>query len=346
MILVQPLYTLLFFGIGIKPDDEVIAPTYTFLATVMPIFHCGGIPILCDVEEDTGNIDVTKIENLITKKTKAIIATHMWGHPVDIHTIKKIADQYNLYLIEDFSHALGAEYQSKKVGTFGDVSCVSLQVNKIVTAGEGGMLLTKERDIYERALLFGHYRNRLKQEIKSKFYRQFIDTGYGLKLRMHPLGAVIASIQLDKLDMWMMMRNENLLYLSKKLQNIKGIKPPITKDYVTKRGWYTYKPQYFSEELNGLQIELYVEALQAEGVDMHKPDSKPLHLLPFFQTQNDGMYKHYKKVYKKGDFPKSEKHFNRLLSLPSFTLPCKQLLDQYVDAFKKISENYFELYKG
>lgn len=189
-----------FFGCGIGPGDEVIAPTYTFLATVTPILHVNAIPVLVDCDAVTGNISPQEIRKNITCKTKAIVITHIWGHPCEMDEILAIAIENNLFLIEDCSHAHGACYKNQKVGTFGDVACFSLQGNKIVSAGEGGILLTKSLEIYERATLLGHYRNRSEQCVKSNFYKQFTKTGYGLKLRMHPVGAALALIDFKNLE--------------------------------------------------------------------------------------------------------------------------------------------------
>ena len=127
-----------FFGINIGPGDEILCPTYTFLATVTPIFQCYAKPVLCDCEEDTGNISPEDIKRKITDKTKAIVITHMWGHPCDMDKILEICKKHKLLLIEDCSHAHGATYKGKKVGTFGDVGCFSFQANKIVTGGCAG----------------------------------------------------------------------------------------------------------------------------------------------------------------------------------------------------------------
>ncbi len=333
-----------FFGVGIKPGDEVIAPTYTFLATVTPIFHCGGIPILCDAQTDTGNVDPKDIEERVTKKTKAIVVTHMLGHPVELDEICQIARRHKLFLIEDCSHAHGALYKEKKVGTFGDAACFSLQAQKIITAGEGGFLITNDREIYERAILLGHFRERCRQEVKLPFYKQFVDTGYGLKYRIHPLGAVIALVQFKKLDKWIKLRRETLNYFSKKLEGIPGIEPPETRTYVDRGAWYGYKPKYKPEELDNLPVQKYIKALQAEGVEIHKPGSKPLHLLPLFQIENDRMYGFTKKTYKRGDFPKAEKYYESILSLPTFTLPPERdIIDQYIEAFQKVANNIKEL---
>ncbi len=123
-------------GINLKQDDEVICPCYTFFATISPIFLTGAIPILVDCNSK-GGIDVSKIEEKITPRTKAIVVTHMWGYVCEMDKLKKLANKYNLYLLEDCSHAHGASYNGKKVGSWGDAAAFSIQGNKIITGGEG-----------------------------------------------------------------------------------------------------------------------------------------------------------------------------------------------------------------
>ncbi|MBU1148524.1 DegT/DnrJ/EryC1/StrS family aminotransferase [Patescibacteria group bacterium] len=335
-----------FFACGIGQGDEVIAPTYTFLATVTPILHCLGRPVLADCDFRTGCIDPQDIKKRITKKTKAIAVTHIWGHPCQMNEIRKIAKKHKLYLIEDCSHAHGAKYQGKKVGTLSDVAIFSLQGKKVLPAGEGGILLTNNKEILERSILFGHYGKRPKQQVKSKFYRQFIKTGYGLKLRMHPLAAALANSQLDNLPKWIKSRQQNLNHFSQGLAKIPGITPPFTEKGMNRGAFYGYKPMYQPGELGGLRKDIYIQALQAEGVEVHQPGSKPLHLLPLFQVQKDGMYNNclQKKLYKAGDLPVAEKFFEDSLSLPTFTKPSYRIISQYLKAFAKIAK-YAELIK-
>jgi perosamine synthetase len=338
-----------FFAVGIGPGDEVIAPTYTFLATVVPILQCNGIPVLCDMDPETLNIDPQSIQRNITPQTRSIVVTHMWGHPAEMDEICAIARQYNLPLIEDCSHAHGALYREKKVGTIGDIGVFSLEGHKPIIAGEGGMFITNDQNYYERAILLGHFGDRAYQEVHLPHNRKFVDTGFGHKYRMHPLAAAIANVQLPHLDEWNEMRRRNLDYLSDLLRDIPGMDPPITRSHVTRGGYYGYKPVYQPEELDNLPIEIYIEALQAEGVRVKRPDSRPLHLLPLFQPGKDKLFHHSypwecaeavrNVTYQQGDLPVSERIFERLLSLPTFTDPAKEIIEQYAVAFQKVAMN-------
>lgn len=339
-----------FFGCGIGPGDEVIIPSYAFHATATPVLHCNAIPVFCDVLPLTGNLDIEDAYTKITKHTKAIVVNHIWGHPDEMHAIRQLCEQYKLYLIEDCSHAHGATYHKQKVGTFGDASCFSLQGSKILTAGEGGILVTNNQEIYERANLLADSRLRPSEVIKSEKYRQFLATGYGLKFRMHPLGAALVYEQLNRLDQWVAWRELRLSYLTSKLSNIPMIITPHTNKDVTRGAFFGYEC-LFDKNMNAEEIDLYIAALRAEGVDIHRTDIIPLHLLPLFSKINDNMYQYdcpkqcpYASaypIYRTADFPVSEDRYARAFHLPTFTLPESQpIIDQYALAFQKISRNF------
>ena len=137
----------MFAGSGLNEGDEVIVPAYTFYASATPLFFTGSIPVLADCRKD-GNIDPRYVESKISKNTKGIAVTHMWGLPCDMESIEKLARKFNLMLFEDASHAHGAKYRGRKIGTFGNASAFSLQAQKILTGGEGGILLTDNDEIF------------------------------------------------------------------------------------------------------------------------------------------------------------------------------------------------------
>lgn len=337
-----------FFGVGLGEGDEVLAPTFTFLSTVMPIFVVNALPILVDAEPDTGNIDPADIERRITPQTKAVVITHMQGHACNMTRIMDLVRTYRLTLIEDCSHAHGASHQGRLLGTFGDASVFSLQGSKLVAGGQGGILLTNDQEIYERATLLGHFKVRAAEEVTSEKYRDFSGTGYGLNYRMHPFAAGLANEQFKRLDTYLNGRNENLLYLSSCLKDIPGIAPPVVRDYVTRHGWFTYRPIYKPHELKGLSLETYLKALQAEGVSIQKATSTPLHLEPLFQVEDDHShtygrsghaYKSIRHRYRKGDLPQSEQYTQATCTIPPFTEPMPAIMDQFGEAFRKVAEH-------
>jgi dTDP-4-amino-4,6-dideoxygalactose transaminase len=303
----------------------------------MPIFVVNAVPVLVDADPTHGNIDPADIERHITAKTKAIVVTHMWGMPCDMARISEIAQRHGLMLVEDCSHAHGG---AKKVGTWGDVAVFSLQAKKLVAAGQGGILVTKHREMYERANLLGHFKVRSLQEVHSEEYKRFAETGFGLNYRMHPLAAAIANVQFARLEDHIQGRRDNFTYLNEKLTGYPGLILPREQPG-DRHVYYSYKFSYLAEE-SGIPIDLFVEALRAEGVDISRSKTLPLHHEAVFQEQYTPMKcydKHPRPTYSAGDLPNSELYANRALSLTEYTTPARPLLDQYVLAIEKVIEN-------
>lgn len=214
--------------------------------------------------------------------------------------------------------------------------------------------MTNDEEIYERATLLGHFRERSNQCVQSSQYAKYASTGFGMNYRMHPLAAALANIQFQDLDNRINMRCDNLNYLSSLLENTEGIEPPITRSYCTRGAYYGYKPHYKGDKLWNIPIELYIKALNAEGVLVDIPGSKPLHLQPLFQGGEKDLFSFRGRtekivgdyrVYKAGDLPTSEEFYRTSLSMPTFTGVSNQLLEQYAAAIRKISRNVHELKK-
>ena len=329
-----------FFAIGLKEGDEIIAPALTFHATATPIFSTNATPVLADCEVQTGNIDPFSIKKLITKKTKAIVITHLYGHPCDMDEIMKIVKSKNLFLIEDCSHAHGSTYKGKKVGNFGDIGCFSLDNFKLLAAGEGGILVTNNKNLFERALLISDFALRLKEEIRSKKNSIYNETGLGFKHRIHPVSAAIANSELKKINFYIKKRHKTLNYISKKLRDIPGIYPPITKKNINRGAFYGYRPFVDYKQLNNIKISKLIKMLQAEGMEIRLGGNRPLHQLPLFSRNLGPKYLGKKpsnyKNYTKNNFPASEYFYNNTLSLITFTFEDKKLINQYIEAFRKV----------
>ena len=230
-----------YLSINLKKGDEVIVSNYTFPATVVPLFLIGAKPILCDVDKNFANIDPDKVEKLITKKTKAITVTHWWGQPCKMDQICKIAKKYRLKLIEDCAHAPGAKFKNKNVGTFGDFGCFSLDNQKLLASGEGGILTTNNYDLYQRAILFSDFGPRLNTQIKIKKYKNFIQTGIGTKYRIHFIAAKIAFERLKNIKTMNLDRQNIFNYFSNKLKKSKILIPPKNIKGFKRGGFFGYK---------------------------------------------------------------------------------------------------------
>lgn len=333
-----------YFGLDLKPGDEVISTVYSFHATATPLLHLGVKIVFCDIEEDTGNIDPIMITDLITDRTKAIVTNHMWGHPVDVSKIREICDKFDLAWIEDCSHAHFSEYNHTFVGTAGDVSVFSLQGNKLLSGGEGGILLTDNTEIYERAVLLGHSLKRSEDCVLYPKWREIKHTGFGLKLRMHPLSAVIILHILENYCFdWIESRRETLAYFSEELAKKNLLKPMARKEYVTSMGaHYGFKPRCDFDKIGIDRLKL-VSALRAEGIKVSVPKSKPFHMLSLFNKttySSSGTAE----ALKKRRFQGAETYYGSILSLPTFSfLKDKELIDQYVQGFEKVFRNIKEI---
>lgn len=329
-----------FFGLGLEPGDEVICPTFTFLSTAMPLFVVNAVPVLADCEADTGNIDPAAIEAAITSRTRAIVVVHINGHPCDMTPILAIAQKHGLKVVEDCSHAHGAMYGNARVGGLGDVSIFSLQGSKLTAAGQGGLLLSKDTEVFERAVMLGHFRMRAFDDVHSPAYRAFAATGYGLNYRMHPLAAALARRQFQDLEAYIDGRTANLEALSARLAALPGVEPPARKAYVTRHPYYNYKPLYDAGALDGLDRRLFLQALKAEGAPVEDSTSLPLHCEPLFQTREDNSRTYgreaNRRVYATGDLPNAERHAERVIRVPSYTDPRPVLMGQIADAFEKV----------
>lgn len=213
----------LYYGARIGPGDEVICCDYGFFATVTPLLQLGARPVFVDCSAD-GTISVASAEAAITDRTRAIVVTHMWGQPGQMDALRSLCDKRGLLLFEDCSHAHGARFAGQVVGSFGDGAAWSLQAQKTIWAGEGGVLATSLPDLYERALLLGHFNLRALQEIPQSspnFASAF--TGTGLKYRAHPLGLALALPQIKTVDQLIEDRQKSAAALIDALRSVPGI---------------------------------------------------------------------------------------------------------------------------
>lgn len=328
----------MFEGLGLGPGDEVICPTYTFFATVSPMMLTGARPIFCDCRED-GNIDPDEIIKKISDKTKAVIVTHMWGIPCQMDVIQDICSRNNVALLEDCSHAHGASYQGKKVGTFGEAAAWSLQGQKIITGGEGGIMLTDSDEVYNRALLLGHYNKRCKQEIpKSYSLSAFSQTGFGQKFRAHPLAIAMANQQFTHLDEWIEQKSQYAAQYIAELGDCKFLAMPYFQN--SQPSWYAFVMQYDGTRANGVKIEKFVEALQAEGLsEVDLPGSTgPIHNLPLFVSPEQSFPRLYQKEQNLAlHFPVAERFYNSAIKIPVWAFQQDaEVVAAYIQGFKKV----------
>ena len=341
-----------FFAVGVGPGDEVLVPTYTWPSTANAVLSCNATPVFCDIQAGSLCIDPADIERKITPATKAIGVVHIWGYPADMDAIMQIARRHNIKVIEDASHAHGATYKGRKVGTIGDIGCYSLQASKMIVGGEAGIAITNNPEYFDRMLALSHFGGRIQKDQITGKYIDYAYTGLGPKYRVHPLAATIANLQFKHLDEWISLRKTNLDYLSEGLRGLGAIEPFSIAPDCSRGAYYGYRVTYHPELINNLPASRFIQALQAEGVDANPERYKLLHRQSLYQgashyeqvTGYKWPYAHIREIqYQDSDFPVAVSIHPNLISLPTFTLPCRELIDQYIMAFKKVIEGAGQL---
>ena len=336
-----------FFAVGIRPGDEIITPSFTFWASILQALHQGGVPVFAEMDPRTLNIDPDDIEHRITRRTKAVVVVHMLGVPCEMTPIMRIARRHRLKVIEDCSHAHGATYRGRPVGTFGDVSFFSFQTSKLMPAGEGGIFCTNRAEYYHRALAFGHY-GRNKQ-VKSPYQR--FQTGLGCKYRIHPIAAAIALCQLRKLKRHHRTKDVNCRYFHRGLRKLKCWDVNDAPGYM-KRVWYQDWQPWNPQAAPGVTKARFIEALEAEGCVVRDARYNLLHQHEIFADPDvytrHGIFPVFadlpnKPIYRGNELPVSEATRQKLIWLPTFPNGTRKHVDEYLRAFRKVEDNLDEL---
>ncbi len=296
-------------ALDLKPDDEVITTPMTFAATLNTIVLAGGKPVLIDVESGTYNMDVTKIEKAITKRTRAIMPVHFAGLPVDLDPVYEIANKHNLRVIEDAAHAIGTEYKGKRIGSFGDIQVFSFHPNKNMTTGEGGCVATRDEKLASNvALLRFHGMDR---EAWNRFgkkgsqHYEIIAPGY--KYNMMDIQAALGLHQLKQLNGFIRRRTE----LARRYHNLLKDWPQWTLTaspaYSHLHAWHLYTP-LINPDVARMDRDAFMQGMKERniGTGLHY---RAVHLYPFYRDRFG---------FKRGDFPNAETISDRIVSLPLF----------------------------
>jgi len=264
---------------GIGPGDEVIVPPYTMSATATVILMCGAVPVFVDIEPRTFCLDPEKVEAAITPQTRGIMAVNLFGHPAALDPLMAIAKRHGLFVIEDNAQAPDADYHGRKTGTIGHASVFSFNRHKTMQCGEGGVVLTNDDAIAEKVALF---RNHGEVVVEAMGITDIVNTA-GLNYRMTEMMAAVACCQFEKLATLNAQRIALADRLTAGLAEIPGITPPETAPDCS-HVYYVYVMKY-DAEATGLPRELFVEAVQAEGFQLHGGYVKPIYLEPLYQRK-------------------------------------------------------------
>ncbi|MFH1997668.1 MAG: DegT/DnrJ/EryC1/StrS family aminotransferase [Patescibacteria group bacterium] len=293
--------SLAYFNIGF--GDEVITTPMTYAATLDAIEYVGAKPVLVDVEESTGNINTDLIESVITKKTKAIIPIHLYGHMCDMKKIRRIANKYKLKVIEDAAHCLEGKRDGVRPGQFGDVACFSFYATKNITCGEGGAIATNNKDAYNWIkMASNHGATKNVSERYGKAYGQYDKEFLGFKCNMSNIQAALLLHQLDMVNKRLKKREKICERYDKSFNNIKNLSThKILDNTVSARHLYTILVN--EEHRTNIINQLYKHGVST------MINYCPVHLLKYYKE---------KYGFKKGDFPVAESIGRRTITLPLY----------------------------
>lgn len=341
------------FASGLGAGDEIICPSKTYWASCIQAVNFGASVVFADIEEETLCLDPEDLERCIGPNTKVIMVVHYLSSPAKIDRIMEIARKHNIKVIEDVSHAQGGYYKGQKLGTFGDIAAMSLMSGKSFAAGEMGILVTDDRECYERAMAYSHYERNNQNYIREteylkKYYHMPLG---GMKGRVNQMSAAQARVQLKYYDERCAEIRKAMNYFLDLIEGVPGIRTVRAneKEGSNNAGFYASHARYLSAELGGLPLSLFCQALRAEGVAVHPGANLPLHSHPYFRDfdlmrlgkpsriafsqrdvrELDGALKVTEKI--------------ELFSLPWFKKFLPEYIEKYAEAIKKIVRDVGQL---
>jgi len=305
---------------GIRQGDEVIVPSFTFIATANAPLFVGAKPVFADMEDSTFGLDPNDVERKITKKTKAIMPIHYGGLPCRIEELKKIADEYDLLLIEDAAESIGASINGRKVGSFGNAAMFSFCGNKVITTGEGGIILTNSGEIYERLkLIRSHGRLESEPYFMTTKMLDYIMLGYNW--RISSITAALGLAQMEKLEKVIEMRRKNAEYMTRKLSRIDGVEIPNPPN-----GYFHVYQMYTIKVKGGRRVRDSLKDHLAERGIMSKVYFEPVHLTHFYRE---------KFGFKGGELPVTERLSSEVLTLPLYPTMTIEEMEYIIESIKE-----------
>lgn len=353
--------TAAFWACGIGAGDEVICPSMTYWASCAAIVKMGATVNFADINEEL-NIDPDDIEHRIGPRTRAIIVVNYGAQVADWQKIRAIADKYRIRIIEDNSHAQGALYKGKMCGALGDISCASLMSGKSLAIGEGGMICTDDRELFERCVAYGFYErtgaaskfNKAESFITDPALQKYVGIPIGgVKYRINQTCAAMGRVQLKYYDERIAEIDKAMHYFCDLMEEIPGLKAiRHPKDSgITKGGWYAAKGVLTGELAEKIDAARFCEALSAEGVLAYPGCNPPLHLSPLFHELdffNQGKptvvaFGQRDLRQKKGALPVCETLPAFVFNLPWFKHFDKKAIEMYADVYRKVADHVNEL---
>ncbi len=334
--------TSMLFALNLPAGSEVLVPNYSTWFPVVPMRFFDLVPVFVDADPRTMNLSLEDCKKRLTSKTKAIMPVHWYGLPCEMDEIMAFAAEHGLEVVEDASHSHGARIQGKLTGTWGRMAGISLQGTKPLPSIEGGIANYKEQRDYERATAYGNY------DLPNTFpedspYRKYQGTAFGSKLRIHPVSAILARIQLKQMDA----RNAAGVAQIRRLNDRLVQLPGLTEQYARPdmdRVYYSKNTMFIDEAEAGMSRAVAVNALRAEGADVNECRWTLLHTYPVF-AENE-WWRHMPVLPEEGSVPGCDQLNRTAIHLPYWTSDQPELVEQYVAAFEKVWAHRTELGKA
>ncbi len=301
-------------ALGIGPGDEVILPTFTIISSINQIVRCGATPVLVDCDARTWNMDVSQVGARITKRTKAIMVVHIYGLPVDMDPILELAEKHGLKVIEDAAEAIGQTYRSRPCGGFGELSTFSFYPNKLVTTGEGGMILTDDDELAETC--------RSLRNLCFQPSKRFVHERLGWNYRMTNLQAALGIAQLERLDEFIRRKREIGAHYTKLLGDEAGIELPLVRtDYAENIYWV-------------FGLILGESGMPDAGTVMQRLASNGIGTRPFFYPMHQQPVLRRQGLFKNESYPVAERMYRFGFYLPSGLAITDGDIEQVADALR------------
>ncbi len=306
-------------AIGVSEGDEVIIPAFTMIASAFSVCFCGAKPVFVDCDRETWNINPDLIEEKITSKTKAIMVVHIYGHPCNMAPILNIAKKHNLLIIEDAAEGMGSLYKGEKCGSLGDIACFSFFANKMITCGEGGIVVTDNQKFYDNCRYFKNLCFPLDKP------RVFSHDDIGFNYRMTNVHAAIVLAQLEKIDTYVKLRREHAKLYNERLKDVNGITLPCEKEWALNSYWMY---SILIEDGFKLNRDQLMQALKEEGIGTR----------PFFVSMHRQKSLENFGCDCSGEYPVTDEISQKGLYLPSASGLKKEQIDIICDTIRKINK--------
>lgn len=343
------------FACGIGAGDEIICPSKTYWASAIQAFNLNATVVFADIDPCSLCIDPKDLERCLSPYTKAIMVVHYLSHPADMNPIMEFAEKHNLIVIEDVSHAQGGYYKGKMLGTIGHIAAMSLMSGKSFATGEMGILVTDNKEMYDRAMVYSHYERNNTNYITTDYLTPYFGMPLGgMKGRVNQTCSAMGRVQLKYYDERCKEIRKAMNYFWDLLEDVPGLIPHRVdeSDGSTMGGWYAAHGIYDANRLKGLSVTKFCEALRAEGFSTYSGGNYPLHLHKAFQDMDVlNIGKPARIAFAKRDVRELDKHLPvteniKIYGIPWFKKYMPEYIEMYVDAFKKVAFNYEQLLDG